>query len=76
MNRKLTISIGAVVYRGLHPLMGRSSIGKFMENLARPDVCDDALAAGYRHLANDERREREADEWTEAHFPAIDDEAW
>jgi len=76
MNRKLTISIGADVYHGLHALMRRGNIGRFLENLARPYVCDDALAAGYRNLAADERREREADEWTEAHLPTLDDEAW
>lgn len=76
MNHKLTISIGADVYHGLHALIGRGNIGRFLENLARPYVCDDALAAGYRALAADERRERAADEWTETQLPAFDDEAW
>ena len=77
MQRKLTISIHDDVYRGLHALIGRGNIGRFLENLARPFVCDDALAAGYRAMTADEHREAEADAWSEAHLPEVpDDESW
>jgi len=34
-----------------------------------------ALSAAYEALADDEKRDREADEWTEGHLPDLDDEA-
>lgn len=76
MNHKLTISIDADVYRGLHALIGRGNIGRFLESLARPFVCEDALAAGYRALSADHHREADADAWSEAHLPSLDDESW
>ncbi|HVX16317.1 MAG TPA: hypothetical protein VHC22_34340 [Pirellulales bacterium] len=76
MNRKLTISIDGAVYDGLHALIGRGNIGKFLENLARPFVIEDTLAASYKAMAADETRERDADEWTDAMTPTLDDEAW
>lgn len=76
MNRKLTISIDAAVYDGLHALIGRGNIGKFLENLARPFVLDDALATSYKAMAADEARERGADPWTESLTPDLGDEAW
>jgi hypothetical protein len=36
--RKLTISIDDTVYSGLHAMLGRGKIGKFLEDLARPYV--------------------------------------
>lgn len=38
MHRKLTINLNEDVYRGLHRVVGRGSIGRFLENLARPHV--------------------------------------
>ena len=77
MNHKLTISIGADVYHGLHAIIGRGNIGRFLENLARPYVCEDALAAGYRAMTADEQRETDAEAWSEAHLPEVtDDESW
>lgn len=77
MQHKLTISIDGDVYRGLHALIGRGNIGRFLENLARPFVCEDALAAGYRAMTANACREAEAETWAEAHLPDIDDdESW
>lgn len=77
MRHKLTISIDDDVYRGLHARFSRGNIGRFLESLARPFVCKDALAAGYRAMAADQRREAEADAWSEAHLPDVaDDESW
>jgi hypothetical protein len=66
MTRKLTISIDDRVYDGLHAVVGRGNIGKFLEDLARPFVVTDSLSAAYAEMADDEAREAEADEWCEA----------
>jgi hypothetical protein len=66
MTRKLTISIDDRVYDGLHAVVGRGNIGKFLEDLARPLVLAESLAAAYAELAADEAREAVADEWCEA----------
>lgn len=65
MTRKLTISIDDRVYDGLHAVVGRGNIGKFLEDLARPFVVTESLATGYAELTADEIRETEADEWCE-----------
>lgn len=76
MLRKLTITIDDQVYRGLHAVIGRGQIGKFLEDLARPFVSHDALADAYAAMAIDDDRETEASEWTEATTPDLDHEAW
>ena len=67
MHRKLTITVADDVYRGLHQKVGRGEISRFIEGLVRPHVVTDAdLEAGYREMAADTEREREAWEWIEA----------
>jgi hypothetical protein len=66
MTRKLTISIDDRVYDGLHAVIGKGNIGKFLEDLARPLVVTDSLSAAYAEMAADSDREAEADEWCEA----------
>ncbi len=66
MTRKLTISIDDRVYDGLHAVIGKGNIGKFLEDLARPFVVADSLSAAYAEMAADAAREAEADEWCEA----------
>lgn len=66
MTRKLTISIDDRVYDGLHAVVGRGNIGKFLEDLARPFVVTESLAAGYAELTADEAREADADKWCES----------
>jgi hypothetical protein len=66
MTKKLTISIDDLVYDGLHAVIGRGQIGKFLEDLARPFVVTDALATAYIEMSSDEVRESEANEWCEA----------
>jgi hypothetical protein len=65
MTRKLTIMLDDRVYDGLHTIVGRDNIAKFLEDLARPFVVIDGLAAAYIELSADESREAEADEWCE-----------
>jgi len=65
MQRKLTISIDERVYQALRRCVGRGNISQFVENLVRPHVVPDALAAAYAEMARDEQREAEALEWSE-----------
>lgn len=72
---KLTITVDADVYDGLHRVIGRRRISRFLNDLARPYVTEEDLAAAYRHMAADEEREREADEWSEALIGDVGDGA-
>ena len=65
MQKKLTISIDTDVYDGLHSVVGRRRISRFLNDLARPHVTGQGLEAGYEAMAADEEREREANEWAE-----------
>ena len=66
MQKKLTITVDAAVYEGLHKVIGRRQISRFIEALVRPHVIGGDLEAGYRAMAADEARELEALEWSEA----------
>jgi len=65
MSKKLTITVDDEVYLGLHSVIGRRRISRFLNDLARPHVLPGDLAQGYRAMAADEEREREATEWVE-----------
>jgi mRNA interferase MazF len=66
MPKKLTITVDAEVYDGLHSVIGRRRISRFLNDLARPHVVGQDLAAGYAAMASDEARETEAEAWSEA----------
>lgn len=66
MQKKLTITIDEQVYRDLHSVIGAGRISQFIESLVRPHVSDRDLDAAYRALAEDNARESEALEWSEA----------
>ena len=66
MAKKLTITVDDEVYAGLHRVIGRRRISRFLNDLARPQVVGEDLAGGYRAMAADEEREREAAAWVEA----------
>ena len=72
MSRKLTILIEDSVYEGLHRVVGRGSISKFIENLARPHVAQEDLSAQYREAARDTARELKARIWTEGLIGGVD----
>lgn len=76
MTKKLTVSIDDRVYDGLHAVIGRGNIGKFLEDLARPFVVTETLAAAYAEMAADEVRDTEADEWCESLAGDGPDAAW
>jgi predicted CopG family antitoxin len=62
----MTISIDEAVYDGLVRVVGRRKMSRFIEDLARPHVTSDELGEGYRAMAADHDRERDALEWIEA----------
>jgi hypothetical protein len=65
MRKKLTITVEAEVYDGLHNVIGRRRISRFLNDLARPHVVARYLESGYAAMAADEAREADADAWTE-----------
>ncbi len=65
MLKKLTITVDAEVYDGLHSVVGRRRISRFLNDLARPHVVGQSLATGYAAMAADEAREAEAEAWAE-----------
>lgn len=66
MSKKLTITVDDEIYQGLHSVIGRRRISRFLNDLARPHVLRRDLAEGYRAMAADDAREKEAAEWVEA----------
>jgi hypothetical protein len=75
MPKKLTITVDADVYDGLHSVIGRRRISRFLNDLARPHVIGQDLAAGYAAMAADEAREAEAEHWDEGLLGDINREA-
>ena len=73
MAKKLTILIDDAVYEGLHKVVGRGGISKFIEDLARPHVAQGDLSAQYREAARDARREGDARAWTEGLARGVDE---
>jgi predicted CopG family antitoxin len=75
MQKKLTITVDEQVYDGLHQVVGRHKISRFIESLVRPHVVHEDLMAAYREMAADEAREAEAHEWAESLIVDVADEA-
>jgi predicted CopG family antitoxin len=65
MYKKLTITVDEEVYEGLYRVVGRRKISRFLSDLARPHVVDQALDDAYRAMGEDEEREKEALAWSE-----------
>jgi hypothetical protein len=74
MQKKLTISVDAEVYAGLHTVIGRRRISRFLNDLARPHVTSAGMEAAYRSMAADEAREAAALEWSEGVVGDVADE--
>ncbi len=66
MQKKLTITIDEEVYKGLHDVVGRGRISRFLEDLARPHVISRDLDAAYAEMASDSVRENDAEVWGES----------
>ena len=69
MHKKLTIAVDEIVYDGLNRIIGRGRISQFIEDLVRPHVLGAVIEEGYRTMAADAAREREAAEWVDARLP-------
>jgi hypothetical protein len=74
MAKKLTITVDDEVYEGLHSVIGARRISRFLNDLARPYVMPRGIVEGYRAMAADEAREREAAEWSENLISNVADE--
>jgi hypothetical protein len=74
MLKKLTITVDAEVYDGLHSVIGRRRISRFLNDLAKPHVVGQDLAAGYAAMAADEAREAEAAAWSHGTIGDVADE--
>jgi predicted CopG family antitoxin len=74
MSKKLTITVEDEVYAGLHEVVGRRRISRFLNDLARPHVLKSDLDKAYAEMAADEEREREALEWSEGLIGDVADE--
>ncbi len=74
MQKKLTITVDERVYDGLHKVVGRRRISRFVESLVRPHVIGKDLEAAYRQMAQEEAREAEALKWAEATVGDVADE--
>ena len=66
MHKKLTITVDEAVYDGLYRRVGRGHISRFIEHLVRPHVIDASLDDGYKAMAADQEREKEAQDWCNA----------
>ena len=74
MQKKLTITVDERVYEGLHNVIGRRRISRFIELLVRPHVIGKDLEIGYRQMAQDEAREAEALAWSDGLLGDVADE--
>ena len=63
--KKLTITLDADVYSGLHKKIGRGNIGNFLNKLAKIYVVTNELEVGYRAMAADASYGQETGEWLE-----------
>ena len=75
MQKKLPITLDETVYAGLHRVIGRRRISRFIEELVRPYILAQALEAAYQPMAQDETREAEALAWSEATVSDVSDAA-
>jgi len=75
MQKKLTLTVDAEVYEGLHKIIGPRKISKFIEDLVRPHVVRPNLEAAYAKMARDKKRENEAMDWAEITFEDLNNAA-
>jgi len=74
MQKKLTITVDEKVYEGLHTVVGRRRISRFIEDLVRPKISQQHLEAAYKQMAQDEKRETDALAWSEGTVGDVGDE--
>jgi predicted CopG family antitoxin len=66
MRKKMTITLDESVHEGLYKTVGKRRMSQFIEDLLRPHVLDSRLYDGYKSMAADSEREKEAGEWCNA----------
>ena len=78
LTKKLTITVSSDFYEGLVRSAGPRKIGAFIEKNLRPLVATKAnLDAGYKAMAADVEREKQAQEWCSALTgEGLKDETW
>jgi predicted CopG family antitoxin len=64
VHKRLTITLDQEVYEGLYRTIGKRCISQFIKDLLRPHILDSNLDEGYRAMAADSEREKEAAEWS------------
>jgi hypothetical protein len=74
MQKKLTITLDERICEGLHAVVGRRRISRFIESLVRPYIVGKDLEVAYQRIAQEEARETEALAWAEATIGDIADE--
>ena len=72
--QKITISLDEAVFKGLHKVVGKGRISRFLNDLAKPHVLVEDLEKAYAIMAEDEQEAKEALEWSEAVIGDINDE--
>ena len=64
---KATLMLDTSVYEAIKARVGARGVGAYLSKLAQPELAradySDDIDAGYRAMAADEEREREAAEW-------------
>lgn len=63
MHKRMTITLDEAVYEGLNRTIGKRRMSQFIEDLLRPHVLDTSLDDGYKAMAADNAREKEAQDW-------------
>ena len=75
MHKRMTITLDEEVYEGLYRTIGKRRMSQFIEDLLRPHVMDTTLDDGYRAMAADLAREKDALEWCNGLAGDMADEA-
>jgi len=68
------------IYNGLITMVGRGNISSFVENLIRPIILkndtDEEIEQGYKLMAQDKEREKEAQAWVNGVISDVGNEPW
>ncbi len=70
--QKLTLTVSESFYKALYATIGKRNISRFVEENLTPLISGDYLEQGYKAMAADEAREKEALEWSEAAISGTD----
>lgn len=62
----MTITLGEEVYDRLHRRIEKKNINGDIESLVRPHILVSSLDYGYKTMAANEEREKDAKEWCKA----------